>query len=142
MAQVAVHFNVADKLAYGCRLLRKVWLDGSRVVVHAPLPLLGKLDEILWSFDATEFLPHSWSEDSVALQTPILLSEQLPNQAQADLLLNLGAADVAGFGVFNRVIDVIGADVRDREDGRQRWRQYRELGWSVDAHDMGHWVAT
>jgi hypothetical protein len=33
MTEIAFHFNVPDKLAYSCRLLRKAYLSGARVVV-------------------------------------------------------------------------------------------------------------
>ena len=30
MTEIAFHFNVPDKLAYSCRLLRKAYLSGAR----------------------------------------------------------------------------------------------------------------
>ena len=37
MTRVDFHFNVADKLGYGCRLVRKVRQAGHRAVVHVSL---------------------------------------------------------------------------------------------------------
>ena len=36
MTEVAFHFNVPDRLAYTCRLVRKAYAAGGRTVVVAP----------------------------------------------------------------------------------------------------------
>jgi len=58
MTEVAFHFNVPDKLSYGCRLLRKAWGSGAQVVVIGGPETLESLDLMLWTFSALEFVPH------------------------------------------------------------------------------------
>ena len=58
MTEVEFHVNVADRLQYACRLLRKASRKGVRVAVTGSPATLNDLDRHLWSFEAEEFLPH------------------------------------------------------------------------------------
>ena len=59
MTEVEFHVNVPDRLQYACRLLRKAYRQGARVLVRAPAPRLMRLDRELWTFVEREFLPHA-----------------------------------------------------------------------------------
>lgn len=139
MQRVAVYFNVADPLAYGCRLLRKVWQGDGQAMVYADQVLLRELDRALWSFSPTEFLAHCWADEAHAAATPIVLTTSLTAPGAKSLLVNLGHPQVSEMAAFEQVIDVVGPDAPDREQARKRWRSYQELGLSVAAHDMSHW---
>ena len=92
MTEIEFHVNVADKLHYSCRLLRKVLRSGVKAVVTAEAELLAQLDQLLWQFSTTEFLPHCMSNapaHTVAV-TPVLLSAQLDGCAADSVLINLG----------------------------------------------------
>ena len=58
MTEVAFHFNMPDKVAYACRLVRKASRAGTRVVVTGEPTLLRSLDTELWTFSPLEFIPH------------------------------------------------------------------------------------
>ena len=67
MARIDFHSNVSDKLEYACRLTRKIWSgtsDGDpvrNVVMFGDKKKKKKLDELLWTFSATDFLPHCFN---------------------------------------------------------------------------------
>ena len=44
MTRVDFHVNVSDKLAYSCRLLRKAYQSGARIVVTGDDEMLAELD--------------------------------------------------------------------------------------------------
>ena len=76
MTEIEFHFNVPDKLLYACRLLRKVYRSGARAVVCAEPAQLAQLDQLLWAFAPTEFVPHclvTAGEHQLAV-TPLLLA--------------------------------------------------------------------
>ena len=50
MTEVMFHLNVPDRLGYACRLLRKAYGSGAKVVVSAPPATLARLDVLLWTF--------------------------------------------------------------------------------------------
>jgi len=59
MSRVDFHSNVPDKLAYACRLARKAYMAGNKVVVlAADSAQLDALNSAMWTISATDFLPH------------------------------------------------------------------------------------
>ena len=138
MTEIAFHFNVPDKLAYSCRLLRKAYLSGARVVVTAEPEVLAQLDQWLWSFSPTEFVPHCRAdagEDSVAV-TPVLLAESLQDCAHRGVLVNLGQGIPVEFERFERFIEVVARDDNDRLAARSRWKHYTNRGYAMKRHDL------
>ena len=64
--EVAFHFNAPDRLVYACRLLRKAYLKGARLLVLADEPT-GNLDEATSDRVFGEFLNLVRNEGSAAL---------------------------------------------------------------------------
>ena len=58
MTEVSFHTGLPDKQAYACRLLRKAWRQGLRVMVTGDAATLTRLDQALWLFEQEEFVPH------------------------------------------------------------------------------------
>ena len=71
-------------------------------------------------------------------QVDILLADdEVPAGLQMhDVLINLGRATPPGFSRYERLIEVIGLEVPDREAGRERWRFYRDRGYPLHTHDL------
>jgi DNA polymerase III subunit chi len=141
MTEVSFHFNVPDRLAYSCRLLRKATRLGSRVAVSAPAETLGQLDRALWTFDPADFVPHRRLAPGEAAPeqmrpTPIWLLEQLGDAPDHDVLLNLGDVVPAGFESFGRVIEVVTLADADRQAARERWKYYSGRGYVITRHEV------
>ena len=142
MSQVSFYTGVPERLAYLCRLLRKAQQSGARIGVCGPPGLLDRLDAALWTFEPTEFVPHLRLRAGKALEarlaaTPILLVEQGSELPHREVLLNLGLAMPEGFEQFQRVLEVVSQDPEQMQAGRERFRQYKELG-----HELSHHVVT
>jgi DNA polymerase III subunit chi len=141
MTEVSFHFNVADRLAYSCRLLRKATRLGSRVAVSAPGETLGQLDKALWTFDPVDFVAHRRLAAGEAVPerlrpTPIWLLDQLGDAPEHDVLLNLGETVPTGFESFSRVIEVVTLDDADRSQARERWKHYSGRGYTITRHEV------
>ncbi len=141
MSDVAFHFNVADRLGYACRLLRKAQRLGTAVSVTGAASLLDRLDELLWTFEPTEFVPHLRVAASVApaghLQpTPLWLVDDIA-QAPPDHRVLLQLADEVPDGVdrFERVIEIVSTDPDEAAAGRLRWRAHAQAGRRIVRHD-------
>lgn len=137
MTEIAFHFNVADKLIYGCRLLRKAYLCGASVVVTASAETLTELDQMLWRFSAAEFVPHCRvpaSQASLAA-TPVLLAESPTGCPHHRVLVNLGQAIPPEFERFERFIEVVALTGDDVVAGRSRWKHYAARGYALVKHD-------
>ena len=138
MTEVAFHFNVPDKLGYACRLLRKAHAAGSRVVVTGGPDDLRTLDVQLWTFAATEFIPHCHAEADPALvaASPVLLADAPRGTPHQEVLVNLGEAVPEGFERFERLIEVVSREDDDRQRARGRWKHYADRGYAITRHDL------
>lgn len=142
MSEVIFYVNAADKRAHACRLLRKAYLQGARVLVMARgAQEADALDAALWTLGGHEFIPHGKLTDAPALQahSPILIGHDWPaaiTMPRDTVLLNLSEAFLPGFEQFLRVIELVSQDLPDRERARERWKQYRSVGVEPVHHDL------
>lgn len=129
MTRIDFHSKVEDKLLYTCRLIRKARAANSRVVVLGERSELDQLDQALWEFSATDFLPHVWLNNELANQTPILFMEdERVKPPHHDLLINLSTHIPSSFADYARLIEVV-ADIEDElELARTRFRHYKQQG--------------
>ncbi len=143
MTEIAFHFNAPDKLAYGCRLLRKIYLSGAKVAVTAEPYVLAELDTLLWTFSAADFVPHcpaAASPATLAL-TPVVLAASPAGYSQQGILVNLGHDLPEGFEGFDRLIEVVSLSPEDAQAGRSRWKHYAARGYALKRHDLAHRAA-
>jgi DNA polymerase-3 subunit chi len=138
MTQIDFHFNMPDKLAYSCRLLRKACLSGARVAVIAEAQVLAELDALLWVFSAVEFVPHCTPAASARTlaATPVVLAESVVHCPHREVLVNLGQGVPTGFEGFKRLIEVVSMAPEDADPGRRRWRDYKARGYDLKRHDQ------
>ena len=139
MTEVEFHTGVADPVTYACRLLRKAYRAGVRVLVTAPPATLAALDRALWTFDQREFVPHvrqPGAPPPVAARTPIWLAAQGVADAPT-VRVNLGADAVADLSGVERLIEIVSSDADDADRGRRRWRAYKARGLAIVHHGHG-----
>lgn len=141
MTEVSFHFDVPDKIAYACRLLRKAVRSGSSAVVAAPMDTLAQLDRALWAFDPLDFVAHVLVRPGQATParfapTPVWLAEQPADAPHQPVLLNLGREPAAGFESFERLIELVSRDDDDRQAGRRRWKHYSDRGYAIGRHQV------
>lgn len=138
MTRVDFHFNVSDKLGYGCRLVRKVCQAGHRTVIYCDdRPTLGRFDAALWSFAPLAFIPHVMADDRHADRTPVLLTSTVCDLPHHDILINLGRDTPAFFSRFERLLEIVASDEDDRLAGRARFRFYKDRGYPLSTHEVG-----
>ena len=141
MTEIAFHFNTPNKLNYACRLLRKAFSSGAKVMVWAPSERLTALDMALWEVGASDFVAHCMIDapDYVLARSPIVLcSDVSPLNAlpHHDVLLSLGDTLASGFEKFERVIELVSTDDEDKALARIRWKTYQERGYTMKRHDL------
>ena len=140
MTEVGFHFNVPDRTAYACRLLRKATRLGARVAVTAPLATLRTLDRALWTFEPEEFVAHAVLPAGAPVpdrlaRTPVWLAERPDDVAVHEVLVNLGDAPPPGFERYARLIEIVGSDGADRAAARERWKHYAARGYALTGHE-------
>lgn len=140
MSSVAFHLQVSDKIGYTCRLVRKAVAKRSRLMVRADAITLEQLDLALWQFSAIDFLPHctAGAPANVLRRSPVLLSEsRLAAPDPTMILVNLGIDMPPDFADFSRVIEVVSEDDQDKQQARQRWKNYAVAGIKPVKYELG-----
>lgn len=144
--QVSFHTGLDDKIGYACRLLRKATRQGARVQVCGDAAELDLLDQALWTFEAQDFVPHLRLRPGAQPvdhlhRTPLWLLDDpgaWPAGLQpAQILVNLGPAEVGDASTFVRVVELVGAEPTEALSGRRRWRRYAEAGIRPEHHVAG-----
>ncbi len=136
--EIAFHFNVAHKVPYLCRLLRKANQAQKKVQVCGPDDLLTQLDVELWTFAQDAFVPHGRADDPAWLvaRTPIVLSHEPVAGLGSDVLVNCHQHVPVLEVPFERVIEVVGLTEEERAPARTRWRAYSAMGCTLVRHDV------
>ena len=140
MTRIDFHSNVADKIRYTCRLVRKARNQAKAqplVILLENREQLNQLDNELWVFSDIDFIPHVSADHPLAAKTPVLLTDseqiKLPNYP---ILINLSRNTPAQFARYERVFEIISQDPQDAQAGRVRYGFYKQHG-----HTLNHIVA-
>ena len=119
-----------------CELARKAVHSGQPLLVLAASAAQAEaLDDLMWSFDPDEYLPHQiagMDEDEDEVEVLIAPPEASPPLRA--LVLNLRDDPVPPG--FERVLEVVPADESARAPLRARWKHYQSLGLDLAKHDM------
>ena len=146
MTEIDFHFNVPDKLTYSCRLLRKAYATGAKMVVTGDAESLQQLDRLLWTFSPTEFIPHCHIGAGDLMKptleaSSVCLTDSPSSAALSGVLINLGTAVPDAFERFERFIEVVSEAESDRQLARQRWKYYADRGYALKRHNLAISVA-
>ena len=134
-------FGAADRLLKACEVTHKQVVAGRKLLVYTRhAGRLAKFDRLLWQFNATAFVPHVMAHDSLAAQTPVLLTQDAPVTA-TDIhpgmwLLNLDTECPPGAEQFERILEIVSEHPEDRSAARERWKMYQGVGFEVRGFDL------
>ena len=119
-----------------CRLAEKIYRLGHKVFIRTSTPSEAtELDALMWTFRVGSFLPHSLTGmDAETPMSPLLIGHQEGPECSADLLINLAPSVPSAFRQYQRVAEIVDQDAAVKEAGRQRYRFYRDQGFTVDTH--------
>lgn len=124
-----------SRVRLALRLCEKAHKRGHRIFINAESEQQARqLDEQLWTFRASSFLPHALiSQDSGA---QICIGWGQEPAGHDDLLINL-TPRVPGFiGRFQRVAELVNQEPARLEALRASWRHYRERGYALEEHRL------
>ena len=139
MTQVAFHIGIEDRVAYCCRLVRKVLASGAQALILGDPAMLRRLDAVLWADEATGFTPHALADGPacIAAHSPVLLAAQVPTDlVQQSVLINMSDQQPDDPHKRERVIELVSGDEHAIQEARQRWKSYKQRGFSLVNHDV------
>ncbi len=115
-----------------CRLSRKILRQSERVwMLCDDAELRQQLDERLWSFDASSFLPHGIDQP----QASICISAQKPKQADW-IIFNFNSEALEPDPKFSHIIEIIENNETAKQIGRKKFKQYRSYGLVPNTHKL------
>lgn len=122
---------------FACKLTEKAYRLGHRVYIQVEdQDQAQKMDDLLWTFRQGSFVPHALMNTEEASETPVLIGYKGEPGIEMDLLINLCAEAPRFFSHFPRVAEIIDQDEGNRHAGRQRYRNYRDQGCSLETHEL------
>jgi DNA polymerase-3 subunit chi len=139
VTQVAFHIGIEDRVAYCCRLVRKVLASGAQALILGDAAMLRRMDAALWADEAAGFIPHAMSDgpQDVAARSPVLLTEHVPRDlARLAVLINMTGQLPEDPHTRERVIELVSSEEPAIEDARQRWKSYKQRGFTLVNHDV------
>ena len=137
MTRIDFYFEAEDKLQVACRLSAKAAQQKLRVLIYtADEAEAQRIDKMLWTWQATGFLPHCMTRSPLAAETPVLITLNPEDTPHDEVLMNLNFDWPPAFSRFQRLVEIVGRDDEDREAARGRFRFYRDRGYEIARHDL------
>lgn len=120
-----------------CRLTEKAWREGRTIYIRCEsAESATRLDDLLWTYKDTSFLPHATQDAAATDEVPVTLGYDNQTPATADVLINLGLDVPDYFSRFERVMETTGSDSNGRSAARERYRFYQERGYALNTHKL------
>ena len=120
---------------FACRLAGE---QAGRVHLHAATEAeAAALDDLLWTFSDTSFLPHRLLGEKRGDDAAVTIGWDVNLPEDAATIINL-AADIGEYAErFQHLIELVPADEELRRRARERYRQYRERNFEIESRDIG-----
>jgi len=118
------------------KLLEKVLSQGLwALVVAESSPQVQSLNESLWTYHPTSFLPHGTEKEGRAEDQPIWITSKVENLNGAQVLIFTTLQEKEEFGGFSRVLYIFDGNISENlEKARRLWKKYQSQG-----HALAYW---
>ncbi len=152
MTQIDFYILATDSndswLRFACRITAKARQQKLQVYLHSETEAdATRLDGLLWTFSQGSFIPHRLvrKDSDVPFEEPVLIGRddlvaELPAATAVsqrwDLMINLTTQVPDFFSRYDRIVEVIDANPARRENGRERFRFYRDRGYELKTHNI------
>lgn len=121
-----------DLLKVVCRLTEKAVSHAHRVyILTKSAAQAERLDELLWQFKSTSFIPHIITSTSQEQTEDVGIGETLPPTNFNGMLINLSSHTIDSIDQYARVNEIVGPDDESLSQGRERYRSYRSAGVEI-----------
>jgi DNA polymerase-3 subunit chi len=124
---------------FACRLVEKAYQQGHKVYINAvDEPQARRMDELLWTFRAGSFIPHTCVAAEEDPDSRVHIGYGGDPLQHDDVLVNLAPEVPMFFSRFHRVAEIVDSNPEIREQGRIRFRFYRDRGYDLKSHGIAN----
>ncbi|QEY25746.1 DNA polymerase III subunit chi [Neisseria zalophi] len=142
MPQATFYTHVADPAAFVCRLAARATQGRTPVLLWVEsAEAVSQFDTALWQFEAESFLAHEiWlSNESFPQHVPLVLAggNEVPTVPEQTVVLNYSPDFWCDAAVLpTRVLEIVGNDLEELAEARERFKAYRQKGFQIEHHNM------
>lgn len=121
-----------------CRLAEKAYLNANNTYIYCDNQQnASAIDQLLWTFKDDSFIPHALANTPTATEAPIVIGCDLTAEKRHyAILINLNPAVHPQSQKFNRILDIVANEALLKEQGRERYKYYREAHYSINLHEL------
>lgn len=127
-----------QRLDFACRLIEKAYRSRCKVFIQLDnIEQAKALDELLWSFRDSSFIPHCLLGEEEQQDSPAVTlgyTDAIPDHF--DVLVNLAQEIPATFARYKRVLEIVIQQDDILAMTRQHYRHYKERGYPINNIDM------
>jgi DNA polymerase III subunit chi len=128
--------TIEARRLFACRLVDKAYRQGCKIYVYTRQEDLQLVDDQLWTFKDTSFVPHRIYQPNSTENLPVQVGCVAPTPECNDLLVNLAYDIPDFFNQFQRIAEIAPQDPEWRERARKHYRFYREKGCELESHSL------
>jgi len=127
--------TLRDRLLLACRLAQKAYDKGMNIHIHTDsLATSQRIDELLWTWHPTSFMPHALADTSS--QERITIAHDYEPTDSCDYLINLSNTKPDFFSRFVKMGEILDQSPDILTDGRKRYAYYRERGYTLNYYQL------
>jgi DNA polymerase-3 subunit chi len=133
--------SISDRFIFACKLIEKAYRSGQFCYIYTDsLQQSQKMDSLLWTFRENSFIPHQLYDD-VNNKAPdyhqtVLIGTQPAPENWQKLIFNLSSNYPSDLIKTERILEILDNNEALKQAGRQRFRQYKQDGFTVSTHKI------
>jgi DNA polymerase-3 subunit chi len=129
-------------LLQACLQAANFYRQNQRVYIHTDdQQSAHAIDELLWAFEPDSFVPHNLVGEGPKQGAAVEIGFQQPN-TRRPILINL-ASQVPHFsGQYSHIIDFVPAAEQLKQQARERFKHYRQLGFALTTQAIEEQLST
>lgn len=121
------------RLHLACRVAQKALRNGQRVHIACQDAAQAQaLDDLLWTFDAESFVPHTLLADDTQTEAPVTLTHTERCSTHQQVLINFRSPVPAYFSSFERLFELVVQTPAVLAGTRANWAYYKSRGYPLD----------
>ena len=135
--------SVANKMRVVCDVVESEFSKGNRLVINVSDATEGKnLDDMLWSWKQSTFIPHSFSDSLVNYNgDPVLITTDVKENISYETLILVHPTDLENCNYYKIVIDFAEKyNPTKLETDRKRYKLYRDKKYKIETLNPGEFL--
>ena len=127
-----------SKQLFVCRITEKSYKMQHSIIIQAENEKgMKDIDELLWNFRDDSFIPHhTIGDESDATKRSIAVPSIKKQVNMNDILVNLSSTLSEDHQNYERIIEIVINESKDKENARKRFTAYRKLGYEIKSHTI------